>query len=284
MSIKRNFAVGEECVYFKFYMRSFFADIILIKLSKLIFQKMQGGAVKHWFFIRYTEPDFHIRVRLFISDVSKISSIITDVNELLKEEIKTKITTLVLDNYVREIERYDPLCMEIMEELFFHDTVLLIQFLELLEEGQFSEDDRWIYGLISIDKTLSDFQFNLNEKLVFVRSINLLFSKEFQKDKNLNKQLDAAFRDNEKIINNNLSQTTELSNLFNKRSEKIQILTDEIINLNQKKLLTQNFQNILSSYVHMNCNRLFRIQPRKQEFIMYDFLTRFYTKQLYRNR
>lgn len=284
MEIKRTFAIGDECVYFKIYMRSFFADRILIKLSEFISLKISHGVVKKWFFIRYNDPDFHIRVRIFISDVKQFSIILTDINKLLYEEIKCKIAVLILDSYVREIERYDPLCIELMEDLFFHDTVLLLQFLKLLEEGQFSEDDRWMFGLISIDQTLADFQLNLIEKHTFVKNNNQLFSNEFEKDKNLNKQLDAAFRANESLIIPNLTHLSELSILIKKKSQKIELLVDEINNLNHKNLLTQNINSLISSYIHLNCNRLFRVEPRKQEYIMYDFLTRFYTKEIYRSK
>lgn len=284
MSIKRTFEIGEECVYFKMYIRSFFADRILIKLSELISIKIHNGEVQKWFFIRYNDPDFHIRVRIFLADKKEFADIIFEVNTLLKEEIETKITTIILDTYTREIERYDALCMELMEDLFYLDTVFLIKFLEEIENSQYTENDRWMYGLIAIDKTLSDFELNLEAKLNFVKNNNELFSKELEKDKNLNKQLNAVYRENEFLIKNNLNNSTELSNFFKQKPKEINILISKINDLNEKSLLTQDFYSLISSYIHMNCNRLFRIEPRKQEYILYDFLTRFYTKEFYRKK
>jgi thiopeptide-type bacteriocin biosynthesis protein len=282
-TIKRNFTVGEEWLYFKIYMRSYFADKILIKLHDLFLNKINEDKVNKWFFVRYADPDFHIRVRLYVTNRDEISNILFEVNTLLENEIKERIINIVLDTYSREIERYDPSCIELMEELFFHDTITVIPILKKIEESQLSEKDRWIYGLVALDRTLTDFQLGLDEKLKFVTNINSLFSSEFKKDKILNKDLDKAFREHQELICNNINNINTFSELVIHRSQENKPSIEKIILLNKEKVLVQNIPSILSSYIHMNCNRLFRITSRKQEYILYDFLTRFYTKEFYRN-
>lgn len=280
--IKRNFKIGEEWLYLKIYMRSFFADKIIIKINDFISGKIIENKIQKWFFIRYSDPDFHIRVRLFIPDQSEALSIIGEINDLLAAEINEKIVAIMLDHYIREIERYDQHCIEKIEELFFYDTITVLPVMKNLMTGELSETDRWLYGMIAIDKTLTDFQLSDEEKNIFVLNMNDLFSNEFEKDKSLNKQLDKKFRENEKLINDNLNKSNIFSKLINQRSEKSQSNIKEIIALHKEKKLTQNINTIISSYIHMNCNRLFRIKPREQEYILYDFLTRFYTKKIYR--
>lgn len=280
--IKRNFKIGEEWLYLKIYMRSFFADKIIMKINDFISDKIIENKIQKWFFIRYNDPDFHIRVRLFIPDQSEALSIIGEINDLLAAEINEKIVAIMLDHYIREIERYDQHCIEKIEELFFYDTITVLPVMKNIMTGELSETDRWLYGMIAIDKTLTDFQLSDEEKNIFVLNMNDLFSNEFQKDKSLNKQLDKKFRENEKLINDNLNKSNIFSKLINQRSEKSQSNIKEIIALHKEKKLTQNINTIISSYIHMNCNRLFRIKPREQEYILYDFLTRFYTKKIYR--
>ena len=136
--------------------------------------------------------------------------------------------------------------------------------------------------MIAIDKTLTDFQLSLEDKSVFVLNMNVLFSDEFKKDKFLNKQLDKMFRENEGLINENIKKSNVFSQLLVQRTEKSNSHIIRIITLDKERKLTQNMITILSSYIHMNCNRLFRIKPREQEYVLYDFLTRFYTKEMYK--
>lgn len=281
--IKRNFAVGEEWLYLKIYMRSYFADKVLIKLNDFLSNKINEKKVNKWFFVRYADPDFHIRVRLFVPDRNTISSIIFEINELLETEIKERIVTIGLDTYIREIERYDSSCIELIEELFFHDTLSVMSIIKNIDESELSENDRWIYGLVALDSTLTDFQMQLDEKLKFVSNINSLFSSEFKKDKFLNKDLDKAFREHQELIYTNLNNINNFSEFLAHRSEQSKSTIEKIIVLHKNKILVQDFYSILSSYIHMNCNRLFRVSSRQQEYILYDFLTRFYTKEYYRN-
>ncbi|PXY43249.1 thiopeptide-type bacteriocin biosynthesis protein [Flavobacterium hydrophilum] len=280
--IKRNFKIGEEWLYLKLYMRSFFADKILIKINDFISDKINENKIEKWFFIRYNDPDFHIRLRLFVPDQNEAFRIIGEINNLLSTEINEKIVMITLGHYSREIERYDLYCMEKIEDLFFYDTITVLSVLKNITTGELSETDRWLYGMIAMDKTLTDFQLGDEEKKIFVLNMNHLFSNEFEKDKFLTKQLDKKFRENEMLISDNLNKSNVFSKLINQRSEKSKSNITEIIALHQEKKLTQNINIIISSYIHMNCNRLFRIKPREQEYILYDFLTRFYTKKIYR--
>lgn len=281
MESKRIFKIGEEWLYFKIYIRSYFADKILIKLLDFLSPKLSSGEIGKWFFIRYYDPDFHLRVRVLISDYNETAKFIHEINSLLEKEVKDRIASITMDMYVRELERYDPLCIELMEELFFYDTVTVIPILKQIEEEHLSEDERWLYGLIALDKTLSDFELNMIEKLQFVSNINSVFSLEFQKDKTLNKQLDKVYREYEGIIVENVNGDPFSEILSTTFVNKKRVIS-ELLKKNRTKELTQSIENIMSSYIHMNCNRLFRVEQRKQEYILYDFLTRFYKKEVYK--
>jgi lantibiotic biosynthesis protein len=58
---------------------------------------------------------------------------------------------------------------------------------------------------------------------------------------------------------------------------------------NIKALATQNqlptaLNDIAISYMHMVCNRLFLSKHRMHEMVVYDFLFKYYTKEIYKNR
>jgi thiopeptide-type bacteriocin biosynthesis protein len=284
MEIRRSFNIGEEWLYFKIYLRSYFADKVLVKVSNFLSSKLSSGKIEKWFFIRYYDPDFHIRLRLHVTDPDEVGVLMREMNVLLQKEMEERIVSLSIDRYVREIERYDPLCIELMEELFFYDALSVIPVLHKIEEEAFSEDDRWLYGLLAMDKALSDFELDTEGKLNFTLPINSIFSLEFKKDKVLNKQLDKAYREYEGIIIKNMQDSGLFSEMLSEKSDDKKRIISQILQKNKKNELTQEVESIMSSYLHMNCNRLFRIEQRKQEYILYDFLTRFYKKEVYKNK
>jgi thiopeptide-type bacteriocin biosynthesis protein len=73
----RTFLPGSEWIYFKIYTGEKTADNILVKLITPILKKLQKEQqIEKWFFIRYSDPDFHLRIRLLIHDVHQIGEII----------------------------------------------------------------------------------------------------------------------------------------------------------------------------------------------------------------
>ena len=57
------------------------------------------------------------------------------------------------------------------------------------------------------------------------------------------------------------------------RNKALKMVGDEILRLSNKEV---PFDYILSSYIHMSINRLFRSKQRKNEMVIYDFLNKYY--------
>ena len=71
--MQKNFILGDEWLYYKIYTGAKTADNILIDVIKPIAQTLfDEQVIDKWFFIRYSDPDFHIRVRFHCVDISKI--------------------------------------------------------------------------------------------------------------------------------------------------------------------------------------------------------------------
>ncbi|WP_127138032.1 thiopeptide-type bacteriocin biosynthesis protein [Flagellimonas oceanensis] len=69
----RNFALGSEWLYYKIYIGPQTGDALLSQAIKPLVSNLIGRKlIDKWFFIRYTDPDFHIRIRLKISDTKYI--------------------------------------------------------------------------------------------------------------------------------------------------------------------------------------------------------------------
>ncbi|QQM25854.1 thiopeptide-type bacteriocin biosynthesis protein [Elizabethkingia sp. M8] len=257
----------------KIYSSPFFADKILSPISEYINALIEKKIIEKFFFIRYSDPDFHIRLRLKLFDKSMFSTIITDIHAILNKDIQNKTVEIKLESYKRELERYTPELIDDIETLFFYNSLSTLNLLKRIEENALDDCQRWQFGLFYIDNFLSLFEMSIEEKLEFVKLNNESFSVEFNKNKLLNKQLNKKYRTKKESIDTIFINETYKDTIYNDFSAQQQIIQ----NINDKKE-RKIFHYILSSIIHMDCNRLFRDEQRKHEYVLYDFLYRYYKK------
>jgi len=274
--INRIFTIGSEWLYIKLYTSPFFGDKILLIIHPYINKLIDKGVIEKFFFVRYMDPDFHIRIRIKLFNSNEFSNIITDMHSILNAYIQNNIVELKLEPYKRELERYNSKIIDDVETLFFHNSISTLNFINKIEDNNFDENDRWLFGLYYLDKILSLFEMPIEKKIEFVKLNNDSFSIEFNKNKLLNKQLDKKYRDNRKIIDD-IFLNKKFEEILN-YSEIKQTIEDINIKKNNN---TPHFSQILSSIMHMNFNRLFKDEQRKHEYLIYDFIYKHYKKTLF---
>lgn len=283
-NVKRNFIIGDEWLYFKIYCGPKSADKILTQaLKPLCEELLNQGIITKWFFIRYSDPQLHIRIRFLLSDVKEIGKVIIQFNQAIAKYVDSGLISKVQsETYSRELERYGWQLTEHAESFFFNDSNMIIQLLDMLDE-EAGEEIRWLFSLCAIDQLLSDFNFDLNQKHDLLERMKTSFANEFNMEKNLKLQMDDKFRNNRKKITDFLTRQNideDVSPIFellvdyserNKSVAKaIEAENDNIIHLN----------DLMPSYIHMLCNRMFRAKQRLHEMVLYDFLYRFYKSEI----
>jgi thiopeptide-type bacteriocin biosynthesis protein len=79
MNKQRIFIIGDEWLYYKIYSGYKTAETLLIDtifpLAQLF---LQAHWIDNWFFIRYSDPQFHLRIRFHITKNEHIASIISN--------------------------------------------------------------------------------------------------------------------------------------------------------------------------------------------------------------
>ena len=276
-NIQRSFLPGSEWLYFKIYVGTATADIILVEyLYPTVKILLEDGIIKNWFYIRYSDPETHLRVRFKVSDLSQNGNIINAVYECLKTQFSQGlIPKIQIDSYNREIERYSAHNIEDSELLFYYDSTTTIEFL-LVNQLQ-NDKSRWLYALASIDILLDCFNLSQLIKTDILKELRNDFNKEF----NIN--IKAV---NEKYC----LHKEEIRSLFNKNDSKEEYLLLMQAMTYKKEMLSKvsskiqlNFVNkseelieIIKSYIHMLCNRIFISGQRKHETIVYNFLYNYY--------
>jgi thiopeptide-type bacteriocin biosynthesis protein len=267
-NIRRTFEPGSEWLYFKIYCGAYVSDDILLKvINPIINLLLKEGVISKGFFIRYTDPHYHIRLRLHLTDYAngeQYATSISHVYNLLHPFVANgTVWKLQMDTYEREIERYGADEILKSEELFFHDSSL---FLTCLEDEIFVEDQqtRFLSALKNIDAWLSLFNMSLDEKADFCEKMSDAFAQEFASKVKL--QLDLQYRNWKPLIKPFLTGN-KYDFAFGNRDEALKKLPLKIENL--------------SSYIHMSINRWFATEQRLLEYMAYLFCGKYYNQLMY---
>lgn len=278
--MKRTFILGDEWIYYKLFCGKRVADTILIEVIKPLTEKLlKQKLIDKWFFIRYSDPKPHLRIRFHCYEIDNLSSIINEVKKELVYYIENDlIWNVQVDSYQREIERYGKNNMLLSEELFFIDSYSCINTLNLVD------DDKLLFLFVSksIDSLLHLFDFNLNDKRNFVTQNAQAFKHEFNADRDFNKQLSIKHKSLDQqfkifmSLENDLTYQPLLDILYDK-IHKIKSLIDNIKESIEEEVYLDGF---IASHIHMMVNRFFRDQQRLYELVCYDYLSRFYNYKL----
>lgn len=290
--MKRTFITGSEWLYYKIYTGPKTADRILTEVIKPVSEKLlMHGIIDSWFFIRYADPKLHIRVRFHHTQPLQLEKTICLIHDSLVPFVETDLVwKLTNDTYNRELERYGNSHTEQAEKLFFYDSMMIVSILDLIE-GDEGEIIRWLIGLRAIDEMLDLFEYDEEQKLIYLEKLRDGFGVEFGMNKDLKSQLSNKYRTDKKAIENVMnrfndtnSEMAPLFELLQVKRENILPLAKTIINLEKSNNLEIPKDQLMNSYLHMMCNRLFKSKQRVHELVLYDFLCQYYISQKARKK
>jgi thiopeptide-type bacteriocin biosynthesis protein len=275
--MKRDFCIGSEWLYYKIYTGVKTADIVLLEKLYPIIQELKAeNKIQKWFFIRYKDPDEHIRIRFNIENLDNISIIISRLypvlNILLQENTIWKVQT---DTYQRELERYGENTITESETLFWLDSEMMLHYLSL--KPSFSRNEtQLLFSFLAIDRFFNTFSLTNTDKLVLMDKLQASFKKEFDVDANFKKDVSKQYRELSHDIAAFLSgkaqkEHSEIYTIVEKKENQLNKLTSAI-----KSNLQISLSSFLMSHIHMMINRQYTSQQRKYELIIYDHLYRYY--------
>ena len=291
-STNQSFSIGSEWLYFKIYCGIKTVDnIISDRLSIIADKLIQDRIIDKWFFIRYADPDIHVRFRLHVIDFSKYGFILELINlnfdTLINNNIVFKIQT---DTYKRELERYGYNTIELVEDLFYYDSIFVSNILKILGLEN-REVFRWKIAIRSVDDFLTNFDFDLEQKYSLLSNLSEAFFNEHGGEKNLRIALDNKFRNNREQINEILSleinsyhEYFPIIELLNNRSKYISIIAKKLLEFSKNGQLYLPLNELISSLLHMNLNRLFMGRNRTNEFVIYDLLSKSYKSNIAKSK
>lgn len=269
---KRHHTLGSEWIYIQIFTGPLVIERLLKdEVWKLVEDLKSRSIIKNWFFVRYNDPDHHLRLRFEVNKSADFPLIVASVYHLLTPLLDQRIVyDIKYGTYTREIERYSPLLMKDSEKLFTIDSDSTVNLLQ----QPLVQNSRWLYALQNINYILDSMQLNLMQKINFCEHMQHHFSKEFH-GKSYEIHFNNMFRRYKKAIINTLNfpptfDEGKTKTILTTIREKIETHGQ------QKKTSTLTKEKVLSSYIHMSINRLFVTEQRKQEYAMYHLLTNYY--------
>ncbi|WP_093669760.1 thiopeptide-type bacteriocin biosynthesis protein [Tenacibaculum sp. MAR_2009_124] len=277
--VQRNFMIGDSWIYYKIYCGAYTADDILVKaIHPIVSDLLKNNIIEKWFFIRYNDPENHIRIRILLRTPDQLNSVIQKVKTYLAPFINSQeIWDVQLHTYKRELERYGTNTMSISESLFFYDSEIIINGIANIP----NETEYFLFIIKIVFDHLSLFNYEDQEKMNFISSMRNGYRKEFNTNKTTTKSLDAKYRSlKEKIHkilgfnNSDLSYTTKNNELNYKN------IKTTLVSYKKEGNLLVDSNELLASYIHMTINRSFKSKQRLYELMIYDILYRVYKTKI----
>ncbi len=292
-TLRRSFPPGSEWLYAKLYTGTATADGLLREVvAPVAREALAAGEADGWFFIRYGDPEWHLRVR-FHGDPAKLQAgVLTRLHAALDPLLADgRIWRVQLDTYERETERYGGAeGMPLAERMFQVDSEAVLEILEMLE-GDAGADFRWRLALRGIDMLLGDLRFDAETRLRVMRTMRESFVQEFGGGKGLRVQLDQRFRQEWRSLmplldpaGDEASELAPALAVLRQRSERLAPIVDQLRELEQSGRLHPTLAELAPSYVHMHVNRIIRSAQRAHEMVLYDFLYLLYESRAARER
>jgi thiopeptide-type bacteriocin biosynthesis protein len=269
--VKRELAPGSEWLYIKLYCTACTADQLLVKTILPFVSKSASNTIEQWFFIRYTDDGPHLRLRFKVKPGCIGIFFEALHNQLIKSPLYSSIHNYQVDTYKRELERYHPAMIEIVESHFCASSQLITRYLKHIKSGvvRYPEHSLSLVTTLSMIRGLYP---GIQDQLLFLKGITDSMMAEFGESKSLKVSLDERYRK----LKTSLTFLTAGNSYFKdcKIAKEEQIFNRSIKAIWQKAChLSQPEQNqLLADITHMHLNRAFCEQQREQELATYYVL------------
>ncbi|MBK8006981.1 MAG: lantibiotic dehydratase [Gemmatimonadetes bacterium] len=287
----RRFPPGSEWLYVKLYGSEGTADRVLQDLVAPLVRRFVGrGTVRRWFFVRYADPEPHLRWRLAGDPAVLRRRVWPAIEKALAPLVGQGLLHRVqLDTYERELERYGgPEAIPHAEAIFQADSEAVLELLPLLAPGDAGLAERWQLALAGMDRLFADLGLDLPARLRQLHESGR-YGAVPAPDAALRHALTARHREHRSAITALLDPATAAESplapgleVLAARSTAIAPPAQALRTLAAAGALTVPLPALAGSLLHMHANRLLATAPNAHETVLYDFLRRHYDSHLAR--
>lgn len=277
---QRRFMPGSGWLYIRMACTERSADQLLTGVVVPVIRKNEA-IIDQWFFVRYYDPDHHIRLRFKVNaeDTGRLLSAFHD--GFSKEIYSPMVKELRTETYIRELERYGPEIIGEVEAFFFASSEWVINYLGMKEHLDARADE--LLPIILVYRMCGAFFQDLKQFETFLTVADAGFRREFDADKTLLVGMDGKYRQLARDLARMLEDGT-LEGEFSVAG------TGRMLQMLQHfRKLCKNWEQarqerLLADLVHMHLNRFFSFRQRQQEGLVYFCLRKYASSLVVRKR
>jgi thiopeptide-type bacteriocin biosynthesis protein len=247
---------GSDWLFAKLYCPEVFAqDLITHEIAPFSRGAVASGLADEWFFLRYADPDFHLRLR-FRGDPKNLQTGLAPhlsawTSDLLASGLCTRLS---LDTYEREVDRYGgPEGIEVAERIFAADSATTVDLLQL-DEDHGSAMDRTLLAVLAVDDLLASLGVDEQGRLAWCQnrvSLGRVTGEEYRRRKAVLRRL---LTDHETPPAEAGGEMT--ARILATRRNALAEPHERLTRLHRSKRLTTPMREMYGDFVHLSCNRL----------------------------
>lgn len=263
-STKRVFHIGSEWLFLKIYINEGLADKFILDVYNSVIQPFKDD-VNKWYYIKYLDDgeQFHLRLRLKLSDKSAIPNIINSITEFANNK-SYLIHNLKIESYKREVERYGATTIENAENIFNYDSETVIKLLSI-QTGD--PEERLVAIMQIVEAYFSASGWTEAQRLEYLSSETKKFVL-FHSNKPLRIRLNFEYRAKRDRFNAARLKVQEHIKILEAR------LTYEL------SFFDLSNHNLIRDFIHMSLNRSIARDTALHEYIVYYLLMKSYAQQV----
>ena len=257
---ERSRPPGSEWLFAKLYCPAACEDeLIAERLLPMAENAIAAGIADSWFFIRYADPQGHVRLR-FHGEAERLSThLFSQISQWAQEMMDDGICTrLVFDTYDRELERFGgPEGMLLAERIFHADSRFAAELLRVLRSKQWEDGDhRTALFALCLDDLFQITGFSAAERLSWYQSQ----TNENDRDAGMEyRRLKAQLR---RAIGEPTSWLSELpfgdviTAALTQRAEDLSDTSTRLLRLVDEHQIAIPVAKLFASYAHLHVNRI----------------------------
>ena len=249
---------GSDWLYAKLYMpRLIENEFIAGPLASFAQFAVAAGLAHEWFFVRYADPDPHVRLRLRGAPEVLLCRLLPQLTawalELLDDD---RLLRFSFDTYEREVERYGgPQAMALAESVFAVDSATSATVLGEVLAGKVTLDSH-VLAAISIDDFLAGLGLDADRRLAWYRETQSPRKEAGDAYRRYGAILRAALTGARTVIEHDRALEA-LQPILQTRRTALAPIAAALGDLAAAGSLDAKRHSLWASYLHLHCNRLF---------------------------
>ncbi len=268
-SPQRLKALGSEWVFMKLYCgKDMQEELIAGPLRNFARDALKRELAEDWFFLRYADPDPHIRLR-FRGDSPRLIStflpILCDWGTWLIA--KGSCLKYTFDTYDREVERYGGLAgLDLAETIFCADSRAVADLLALTQAHPLPLD-RKLLAVLSIDELLTALGLNGQARLAWAHQRIMDRHQSGQTYRQHSGQLRTLLGNPAQALAA-LPGGSEVRAILARCHEVLAPIAIRLAELDAQQALGKPLTTLYASYIHLHCNRLLNTDSIAEEEVL----------------